>query len=333
MFRCICVDQEGTLTRSRVERTSDLPAKPTSADEFIWIDIRTVDGNLLRDFAELYEFDELSVEDALTPHHYPKLEDFGNYRFMLLRALRPPKSLMSEEEQETDEEQHTQTLSFYYTENLLVTHRALPLTWLDELFDSVGRLRWRVPIKGAAIVHQIIDTMVDRFMRDLVVFEDRLESMENLVVEDLSRFELSDTLMFKRELTTLRHIIRDQRVVVMRFANETPGLRDGNLHRLFRDVDDHLRVVLGTVDKQIDSIDGLRDVYFAMANIQLGDILKVLAVITTVGAPLQIIVGMYGMNFGHMPLLHEPYGFWIVTGLMILLVALMLMVFKRLRWI
>jgi magnesium transporter len=70
-----------------------------------------------------------------------------------------------------------------------------------------------------------------------------------------------------------------------------------------------------------------------MVNIQLGDILKVLAVITTVGAPLQIIVGMYGMNFGYMPLLHDPNGFWIVAVLMVLLVALMLLLFKRLRWI
>ncbi|RME59299.1 MAG: magnesium and cobalt transport protein CorA, partial [Candidatus Dadabacteria bacterium] len=101
----------------------------------------------------------------------------------------------------------------------------------------------------------------------------------------------------------------------------------------FRDIDDHVVTILNTLDKEIETLISIRDSYFAMANIRLGDTMRILTVITTIVAPLNIVTGIYGMNFTAMPMLHSPSGFWFIMALMVVLATLMLLYFRSKRWI
>ena len=127
--------------------------------------------------------------------------------------------------------------------------------------------------------------------------------------------------------------MRDQRVVISRLAHEATLIRERQLRRYFRDIEDHAIAISKTIDTQIDSLSGIRDVYFASVNVQLGDIMRVLAVITTIAVPLNLITGMYGMNFKIIPLMDEPLGFWSITGTMLVIAILMLLFFRKKKWI
>lgn len=305
----------------------------------VWIDIEGSDASLLTTIAHYFHLHELTVEDCLDREHSPKLEDFGNYIFMIFRGLRPVPVIDQELQHDvastqSEDEMFTTAVSLYLSEHYLITHRNDEVPWLDALMRQTTQIPEKVIGDGAdMLAHRVIDVLIDRFTRGLGAFEDLIDKMEDYAIQTPDEFELTDVLELKRELGSLRQTMRDHKVSISRLAHERTLIRDDQVRRYFRDIDDHATAAIKQIDKQIEMLIGIRDVYFAMANVRLGDIMRVLAVITTIAVPLNIVVGVYGMNFAVIPLLDNPYGFWLVMALMILLILLMLLFFRRNRWI
>lgn len=305
-------------------------------DTTLWVDVETEDPELMTALSKRFGLHELAIEDALTPGHHPKLEDYGSYLFLILRALKPLYGLAEddEEEEEVEEEENTTGLAIFLGERFIVTHRMKSMGWMDAMVRQAKQIPDHV-MKGGPydVCHRIVDVLVDRFARGVGFFDDLIDRMEETILKSPDEFEMGDLLTYKRELQTLRHITRDQRIVIMRLLNEVSFIREGKLRRYFKDIDDHVLAMMSTIDKQIENLQGLRDVYFAMANVRLGDIMRILAVITTIAVPLNLVVGLYGMNFDVIPLLHDPRGFWMIMGGMLIVAGLMLVFFRRNHWI
>ncbi|MCB0335284.1 MAG: magnesium transporter CorA family protein [Bdellovibrionales bacterium] len=305
---------------------------------FIWIDLETQDPEQMLKLAEGYRLHELTLEDALTPGHYPKLEDFGAYYFLIFRSLNP--SLFTEEDgdQNNDElddiERYTKGISIFLSENFVITHRMFELPWLDAVQRQIERGRAEnVPQSTDEIAHRVIDVLTDRFARTLAQVDYKIDSYEEQAIEHPEDFELTDVLQLKRELGVLRQIMRDQRVIISRLAHDPLVIKAKHQRRYFKDIEDHAIAAIKTISNQIESLVNIRDVYFAMANVRLGDIMRILAVITTLAVPLNLVVGFYGMNFDVIPFLHDPDGFWLIVVFMIVVSIGMLFFFRRQRWI
>lgn len=314
-------------------------------EEMIWIDIESKRKEDLEKLEEYFGLHELTIEDCLTPGQAPKFEDFGHYLFFIFRAINPQSELpklekeeesVTEENQEIDkeEEELTRSISIYLSEKFVITHRMNDLPWMDALLRQV---KYRPEIffeEGTnQLAHNIIDVLVDRFLRGISFFEQQIDYLEDHVIEKPDEFEMHDVLELKRQLNTVKHILRDQKAVISRLAVDSNIIKDKQLRRYFRDVEENTNYAINMVNKQIDNLVGIRDVYFAQANVRLGDIMRVLAVITTLAVPLNLVVGLYGMNFDAIPLLHNKNGFWFVMILMLVLAACMLVFFRKKRWL
>jgi len=328
-----CYNQAGQL--SIEEDMNALQNLPN--DSVIWMDIESSDPELMNRVAETFHLHELAIEDCLTPGHYPKIEDYGQYLFMIFRSLIVPSN--SEDDfhkidDEIEEEENTRAVAIFLAKNFIISHRMREVSWLDAVGRQIKQIPERTIEAGSdAIAYRIIDVLIDRFTRGLNTFEDKIDALENMAIEQPDEFEIPFVNETKRELSTLRHIMRDQRVIITRLAQETSLIRERQLRRYFKDVEDHAIAIITTIDKQIEATVGVRDVYFAMANVRLGDIMRILAVITTVAVPMNLVVGMYGMNFDVIPLSHDPYGFWLIMAGMTLLAIGTLYLFKRNHWI
>lgn len=307
----------------------------------IWIDLETDDEEILNKLAEHFSLHELTIEDCLTPDHMPKIEDFGHYMFFIFRALNPSSDLpqvqdsdSEQEEADSDEEELTRSLSICLGKNYIITQRISPMPWLDAYLRQVKRRSDQVFEDGiVGLMHSLIDVLVDRFSRGLAYFENQIEELEDFVIKEPEEFDVHGILDLKGQLNTLRHITRDQRAIINRLANDPLLIKDKQMRRYFRDIEENAASVMNTIERQLDSLIGLRDVYFAMANVRLGDVMRVLAVITTLAVPLNLVVGLYGMNFDAIPLLHNPDGFWLIMSFMFGLALFMLYFFRRKSWI
>ena len=329
------------------------PLSGASAEATIWVDIESAAPDELQQIATHFGLHELTVEDCLTPGHFPKLEDFGTYAFIVLRALKPWSAIEDlwqtlsadeeerqaqttslEEEEEDEEEKFTRKIAIYLSEKFLVTFRRREVPWFDALVRQISQSPDRYVSLGTdGLAHRIVDVMVDRFERGLDFFENIIEEIEDRSFRDPNDFDMAHVLELKRVLIVLRQIARDQRAVISKLSLDPSLPIKKQRRRYFKDIDDHSVDIMNAIEKHIDSLGGVRDAYFASANVRLGDIMRVLAVITTIAAPLNIVVGLYGMNFRIIPYSDHPFGFLGVVVFIILITAALMVLFRRKHWL
>ncbi|MBX7138842.1 MAG: magnesium transporter CorA family protein [Oligoflexia bacterium] len=322
--------------------------KECTSAKISWVDLQSDDPDEIKAIASHFRLHELAVEDCLTPGHFPKLEDFGSYLFMIFRAIKASpeveqiwRSRLQADPQVTEEllgdEDHeevfTRKVAVFLSDKFIITFRRRDVPWLDAVTRQVRQYPERTIAQGTDVVgHRVLDVLFDRFARGVGFFENLIDEMELQAIADQDQFDVRQVMSLKKDLASLRQLMREQRGVVARLGSDADFIHEKQ-RRYYRDIDDHALSIIKTIDKEIDGLLGLRDTYFAMANVRLGDTMRILAVITTLAAPLNIVVGLYGMNFEAIPLLHSPHGFWLVCVTMIVLVGLMLAFFRRKQWL
>jgi magnesium transporter len=179
-----------------------------------------------------------------------------------------------------------------------------------------------------------VDRLVDHYGPEVDLLEDRLESLEQVVFDVAAPNPLRELLALKRDVASLRRVALPQRDAVGRLARrEFPQITEAIGYR-FRDVHDHLVRLTDEAVFLQDRVTGLLDAYLSNQSNRLNQVMKVLTVIATIFMPLTVLTSMYGMNVS-LPLF--PGGpatqFWWLCGVMLATSAVMLWIFRRMRWL
>jgi len=185
-----------------------------------------------------------------------------------------------------------------------------------------------------ALLHRIVDAMVDRYRPEVDKLEDRLDDLEKAIFEDPKPALAKAILDEKRQVARLRRIITPQRDVIARLARRDFVDISTEMSFRFRDIYDHLVRVADDAIMFQDRITGMLDAHLSNVSNRLNEVMKVLTVVATIFMPLTLLTGIWGMN---VPLPRFPGSqaaqFWWVFGIMTAVVIAMLMVFRRRRWI
>ena len=152
--------------------------------------------------------------------------------------------------------------------------------------------------------------------------------MEKPTPETLQRL-----LAIKHSILSLRRIITPQREVMNRLSRDSFSQIKTPTLIYFRDIYDHLVRIQDLADTIRDIVSGTLDIYLNSTNLRLNEIMKALTIVSTVFLPLSFITGAFGMNFIHIPGAKNTAGFYIICLLMLMLALVMLIVFKRRRWL
>jgi magnesium transporter len=275
--------------------------------------------------AELFQFHELAVEDAVSALEFPKVESYGEYLYVILHRI------------DFEVPEHcfrTHDVDFFLGRNYLVTIHAGESRSIDQVCQVCTRNSRALGEGAAAFMHRIVDTMVDHYRPEVDELGARLDEIEQKVFDDSSPTLAKDILNFKRDVASLRRVVQPQRDVVGRLARREFPLIDEQVAYRFRDVYDHLaRLVDESLFLQ-DRITSLLDANMTTVSNQLNSVMKVLTVIATLFMPLTVLTGMWGMN---VQLPHLPGGdaaqFWWVAGMMVALSAGMLAYFRSRGWL
>jgi magnesium transporter len=187
---------------------------------------------------------------------------------------------------------------------------------------------------AAALMHRIIDTMVDNYGPEIDELSDRLDEIEEDVFEKSGPTLAKRILDFKRDVSSMRRVVQPQRDVVNRLARrEFPFIDEQTSYR-FRDVQDHLVRMADESMFFADRVTSLLDAHLSQVSNHLNQVMKVLTVIATIFMPLTFLTGLYGMN---VDLPHFGLGgttmFWVLMVVMLVIVGIMLAFFRRRDWI
>ncbi len=292
----------------------------------LWVDVVAptpeIGQHLLTD---TFRFHPLSVEDALSSIHHPKIETYPGYLYVILHGIdfREDRAGFA-----------TRDVDFFLGRNFLVTvhdGHSRSIAAIRDVCDRHQRLMAAGPI---GLMHRIVDMMVDNYGPEIDGIEERMNTLEEEAILGSGDNMMRPILAIKRDLASLRRVLIPQRDVVGRLARrEFPQISDEMAYR-FRDVYDHLVRYADEATIFQDRMNGILDGHLSAISNRLNTIMKVLTLLSTIFMPLTLLTGLWGIN---VPLPHFPGGermqFWWLTVIMVAMIAGMLGFFRRQRWI
>ena len=293
----------------------------------VWADLGNAHPAHTRQMlAETFHFHELSIEDAVSESHHPKVEPYDGYLYLILHGIDFNAARQGGFS--------THDIDFFVGPNYLVTVH-------DGTSRSIAAVQGICPRNGfvlgsgpMTLVHRIVDTMVDNYRPEVNKLEERLDEVEDAVFTSNNETVVRQILSLKRDVGSLRRVVMPQRDVVARLARREFAVIDEALSYKFRDVHDHLVRLADEANTFHDRITGVLDAHLSFTSNRMNEVMKVLTLIATIFMPLTVLTSLYGMNV-RLPLMPGGEGaqFWEVVLLMFLISGGMIYVFRKRGWV
>lgn len=183
------------------------------------------------------------------------------------------------------------------------------------------------------LAYALIDAIVDAYFNVLEAVGERLVNMEEQLTLSSEPATLHIIHEIKKDVIYLRKSIWPLREAISSLERGDSGLIKDTTLIYFRDVYDHTIQAIDTIETYRDLLSGMLDLYLSSVSNRTNEVMKFLTIIGTIFLPLTFLVGVYGMNFKHMPELDWPRGYFGLWGIMILIALLMVLYFRRKRWL
>jgi magnesium transporter len=292
-----------------------------------WINIEGVHQiDLLEQVGAVFGLHPLVLEDIANTGQRPKVEDYGGYLYVVLRML----SLHAATQEVVGEQ-----VSLVLGPNFVISFQE---GIAGDAFDPIrGRLRTskgRVRREGADyLVYSLIDAIVDGYFVLLEKLGEQIELLDERMLINRAR-EVARTIhLLKREMIWLRKAVWPLREMVSTLQRAESPLVRASTAVYLKDVYDHTIEVIDTVETYRDVLSGMLENNLSLLTTRLNEVMKVLTVISTIFIPLTFIVGIYGMNFRHMPELEWRWGYPLVMLGMAGIAVALYFYFRRKKWL
>ena len=293
----------------------------------VWADLGNAHpAETRRILTDVFHFHELSIEDAVSASHHPKVEPYDGYLYLILHGIDFNATQQGGFS--------THDIDFFIGPNYLVTIH-------DGTSRSIGSVQGICPrndiVLGSgplALVHRIVDTMVDNYRPEVSMLEARLDEVEEAVFSANNETIVRQILALKRDVGWLRRVVLPQRDVMARLARREFAPVDESLSYKFRDVHDHLVRLADEANTFHDRVAGVLDAHLSFVSNRMNEVMKVLTLIATIFMPLTVLTSLYGMNV-RLPMMPggDQAQFWEVVVLMLVISGGMIWYFRRRDWV
>jgi magnesium transporter len=292
-----------------------------------WVNVEGLhQAGVLEKLGECFGLHPLAVEDILNFGERPKMEDFGGYILIVLKIPYHYNNKSNEIE--------TGQISLVLGPNFVISLQERAGDVFRPIREQIKNGKGRVRKSGADfLAYALVDSIVDTYFTVLEQIGESMESMEDEVVTNPVPETLQIIHDLKREMILMRKSVWPFREIVGRLERvELPLIQDST--KIFlSDVYDHTIEVIDTVETFRDMLSSMLDIYLSSVSNKTNEVMKVLTIIATIFIPLALIPGIYGMNFKYMPELGWRWGYPMVWLVMIGIGALMLIYFRKKKWL
>jgi magnesium transporter len=299
----------------------------------LWVNVEGLaDIELIRRLGEHFGLHRLALEDVVNVHQRPKVEEYGDHIFIVTRMLPA--------EQEEGEGPVTEQISLFLGDGFL-------LTFQERAGDPFNMVRERLrghrgQIRGAKadyLTYALLDAVIDNYFPMLERYGEKLEQLEDAVMEQADHRQTARIHAMKRDLLALRRSIWPQREMINSLVRDSSPLINEQTRIYLRDCYDHTIQLMDLVETYREIASGLVDVHLSSISTRMNEIMKVLTIIATIFIPLGFIASLYGMNFDtrvspwNMPELEWVFGYPYALGLMAAVAFGLLYYFWRKGWL
>ena len=289
-------------------------------DEYFWLDLTDPGSDQIAALGEIFSFHPLALEDLAKRGQRPKLDEFGDFMFLVYYGVGEG----ADGAIELDE------VHAFLSGGYLVTSHVDGCAALEEARE---RLSSQDPRSEQFVVYRVLDGLTDTFFPVLDRLDERIERLDEEIFEGTRPQQLQAITDLRRQLVELRRVVTPQRDLLARGIDdilEIPGL-EADSRNYFRDVYDHAIRISDQIDSYRDLLAGTRDAYLSIVSNRLNQITKQLTVVATIFLPLSFIVGFFGQNFKWMVAGIDSAGAFFALGIGSLVVSVvgLLVWFRR----
>lgn len=291
-----------------------------------WLNIDGVhQPEIIEQVGKHFGLHPLVLEDIANTGQRPKMEDYDNYIFLVLRMLR-----FDDKGKETKTEQ----ISIIIGSDFVISFQEKEGDVFDPIRERIRNNKGRVRKMGADyLAYALIDAIVDNYFMILEKLGEAIEEVENKLVINPKVETLQTIHDLKREMIFMHKSVWPLREVIDRLERSESPLVHKSTCVYLRDVYDHTIQVMDSVETFRDMLSGMLDIYLSSVSNRMNEVMKVLTVIATIFIPLTFIAGVYGMNFKDMPELSQVWGYPTILALMLTVALVMVVYFRRKKWI
>ena len=312
-------------------------------DTVVWLDLEAPDEREVALLCQEFGFHPLAIEDAVRDHERPKVDVYATYYLLIFYAaayngtaqVNGPAQPGAEPKgpgMRHDPQIDTRQLSLFVGKNFIVTIHRRPI---KQVGDTIAR--WQIPgspvgYTVGAILHSLLDTIVDDYFSLMDQIVDWIEELEDVIFSRFRQSAIEEIFSLKKDLLLLRRVVAPERDVLnVLLRQETQIFQPGELLYM-QDVYDHLLRVTDSVDTYRDLLSSALDSFLSLQSNQLNQLVKTLTLSSVILMACALISGTYGMNFQYMPELSWPWGYPFALGLMVTTGSGLALFFRSRKW-
>ena len=304
-----------------------------STESISWVDVGGLgDKPTLKKLGEIFKLHPLVLADIVNVPQRPKLEDYEHQLIIITQMINfDPVA----------EGIWLEQVSFILGKNYLLTVQEEPQQDCfnpvrDRLSKNKGTIR---QYQADYLTYALWDTIIDGYFPILEMYSEQIEALEELVLTQPSKATLGTIHQMRRDLLNLRRAIWPQREMLNTLIRDGHALISDRTLRYLKDCYDHTIQIIDTIEIYRELASGLMDVYLSAVSNKMNEVMKLLAVISTIFIPLTFIAGIYGMNFNteasaqNMPELDWSWGYPLCLALMLAIAISLSAYFWRKGWL
>jgi magnesium transporter len=292
-----------------------------------WYQLEDVNDPKLDELARQYKLHPLHIEDARSSDESVKVDSGPNYTFAVFK----PVHLEPDPDSPGEERPAFSPIDIFAGKDFLITISDPKCSATQEALARARRDG--NDEQPARLVYLILDTIVDLYFPAIDHFDDRIDTLEDDVIDSPTPQVLQRVFALKRELIDLRRVLVNTRDASLHLQRDPDTIVDAEYQPYVRDIYDHVARLLDSVETQRDLLNNVLDIYLSSVANRTNEVMKVLTVLGTIVLPSLAISGIYGMNLKGLPFEDSPHGAEWVGGIMVLVTALLLFVLRKLDWL
>jgi len=311
--------KDGNVTETNT--FASFSRKPVSG--LVWIDFERPTEDELNRLALILELHPVAREELSRASNRPKLNDYGEYISMTIHV---PGGKLNEP--------HSHEIDIVVGKNWIVTAHSQKIKGLRLAWELCQNDYEKMSNGSDFLLAEILQTLFERFIGLMEWMDrgiDRLE--EDILEENATEKTLRRIAQLRTAVSGIRRTLLPEKEILFRLARKGVCIIDKDKYVYFNDLHETFLRRIDEVERFRDTLTHLMELYMSRVSRRMNQIMKILTIWSTIFLPLTFLTGLWGMNFKYMPELSTPWGYWASLGLMALVAVIMIIFFRRKKWL
>ena len=291
------IGKSAFMTDATYDQLPELLEHTTTKDGMLWVELFEPPGDTVRErqlkeieqvLRDIFCFHPLAVDDALSESHVPKIDDWGDYLYIVLHAVAFEPS---------NDDINTRELDVFLGRNYIVTYHHEDIPALEREWKSLTHDQRHMRFGTDYLLYHLYDAIASDYLPCIDTIDDVVDRIQDAAFDNPTPRLIARVLKLKRAVLNLRRILSPQREVLNKLARDDYKMVDPNERVYYRDVYDHFVRLVDLNESSRDIIAGALDTYLSITANRTNSVMKALTIVTTLFMPLSFITGFFGMNF------------------------------------